>query len=59
MGGLTKKEQIVMDLLIIISNGLTVLDTFSDDDKKEFLIGIHQLQGLLAVKIVERDNPQR
>ena len=55
--GLTDEEGHVMDALVVAWNSFHRLESQHPDELAEFTQGIHRLQGILAIRIARRKNP--
>lgn len=55
--GLTEGEQVVMDHLAAAWSGYVLLPTQHPADLAEFMGAVHELQRLLAVRVVRRAHP--
>ncbi len=56
--GLTPGEQMVMDKLIECYAAFLKLDREHPDEMRDFVDGIHRIQGVLAMRIVRRCYPE-
>ncbi|MCH7890996.1 MAG: hypothetical protein IH921_05780 [Gemmatimonadetes bacterium] len=58
MTGLEEKEQEVMDHLVEAMAGYAKLPRQHPTEMDEFIISLHRLQELLAIRIVRRQYPE-
>lgn len=56
--GLTKEEQTVMDRTLFALEGFKSLEVQHPDEKGEFINAVHQIQGILAMRVVRRSYPK-
>jgi len=58
MNGLLEKEERIMSLLIEAFDLFQELDYHHQSDKEDFIRSIHDLQKILAMRVVRRDYPE-
>jgi hypothetical protein len=56
--GLTRDEDRVMTLLMRTYRAFLSLDREHPDEMREFVDGVHRIQGVLAMRVVRRAYPQ-
>jgi len=54
---LTTKERIIMEYLVEAWDGFLELDKQHSSENTDFMNGIHQLQGILGMRILRREHP--
>jgi len=57
IGGLTEAERKIMEDLVLAWSGYVMLPVQHPADLAEFMGALHELQRLLAVRVVRRDYP--